>query len=329
MRLFYILLFLVFCLQGCAPKQESESELKSTEYLPEEHISSNYNTENEDESGLSWEEEKIILPTLGKNYEVWFIADSHIVLTDEEDSEQIKEYASQRQAVFQNDNSVDAAYMFAEFIRLANEKQPDLLVFGGDIIDFPSHANLAFLEEQLNKLDVPFIYVMGNHDWTFPWEYMTQEGSLKYRPLIEEITGMNTYAQAVEWDDILFLGIDNSSNQVAPEALPMIEEAVSGTKPVILIQHVPFSTENLIQRAKQDWANPVTLGMQIHGGIPVNETSSRLYSEVLRDETKIELILAGHVHFSYQENLGETTIQLISDAAFHGKAVRILLSGNR
>lgn len=329
MKRIWILFFLVLCLQGCADRQiEPTTESDSAEHMPVKQISSEKtDEETEEKSRIGFEEEKIILPNLEKEYEVWFFSDSHIVMTDEEDSEQIKEYASQRQQVFQDEGSDDAAFILAEFVRLANEKKPDLLIFGGDIIDFPSHANLSFLKEQLDRLEIPYLYVMGNHDWTFPWEYMTEEGGLRYRPLIEEITGMDSCAQKVEWDDILFLGIDNSTNQIAAEALPVIEEAESGAKPIVLVQHVPFSTEDLILRAKQDWANPVTLGMQVHGGIPVNETSAWLYSKVLQEETTIGLILAGHVHFPYQESLSGTTIQLVSDAAFRGKAVRILLSG--
>ena len=51
-------------------------------------------------------------------------------------------------------------------------------------------------------------------------------------------------------------------------------------KPIILLQHVPLSTKNLIKTAKKHWGNPVVLGMQIHGGIAPNHDSAKLLEKV-------------------------------------------------
>lgn len=280
---------------------------------------------NED-SLITWEEKEIIIKELQNDYEVWFLSDLHMVSAGDEDSSQVRTYATERREVFNSQQKEDPKEILAHFIGLANENKPDLVVFGGDIIDFPSESNLSFLKETLQKLEVPYLFVMGNHDWTYPWEYMTQEGSHKYRPKVESITGVDSYAGMLEWEDIVFLAIDNSSNQVASEAENKIKEAYATQKPIVLIQHVPFSTEKLIARAQNDWTNPVTLGMQVHGGIPVNTLSGDLYQNVLRDESQIRLILAGHVHFSYEEMISQNTKEIIGDAAFKGRAVKIFLS---
>lgn len=284
------------------------------------------NMKEKSDSVIAWDEKYLIIPELENEYEVWFYADSHIIIPDENASDEVKAYALERQPVFANETGAVSSEIFTQFIGQANLEQPDLILFGGDILDFPSDANIAFLKKELDRLKVPYLFVMGNHDWTYPWEYMTPEGTEKYRPMLESITGADTYAGLVEWEDIVFLAIDNSSNQVAQEAVPVIEEAYATGKPIVLIQHVPFSSEKLIARAKEDWANPVTLGMQVHGGIPVNAVSDALYKNVLSDESQIRLVLAGHVHFSYEEQISGRTTEIITDAAFKGRAVKIYFS---
>ncbi len=59
----------------------------------------------------------------------------------------------------------------------------DAVLLGGDTIDFPSKANINYLQECLSDLSVPYMYVNGNHDWTYPWEYMTDYGKSEYLPL--------------------------------------------------------------------------------------------------------------------------------------------------
>ncbi len=328
------LMFMMACallLAGCANTEEKteQESIDAGEMQVEELVNLEEESEvdnGEEDSGILWEEKYLHIPELQNEYEVWFLADSHIIIPDDTASDEVKAYAAERQPVFANDLGMDSSEIFTQFIGQANSEQPDLILFGGDILDFPSDANVTFLREELGRLKVPYLFVMGNHDWTYPWEYMTPEGAEKYRPMLESITGMDSYAGLVEWKDIVFLAVDNSSNQVAQEAVPVIEQAYATGKPIVLVQHVPFSSEKLIARAKEDWANPVTLGMQVHGGIPVNAVSDALYKNVLSDESQIRLVLAGHVHFSYEEQIAGRTTEIITDAAFKGRALKVYLS---
>lgn len=293
----------------------------------------------ETEEYITWDEKELSVSGLNKEYEIWFLADSHMTLCNSDEAEEIIEYAAQRTAGFVNEMGVSSDLIFSEFIDTANEEKPDMILFGGDILDFPSEANVSFLKAELDRLEIPFVFAMGNHDWTFPWEYMTPQGSEMYRPMLEEYMHgnfdetnssnvmSNSYANMIELEDLIVLSVDDSSNQVAAEALEAIEAAYALDKPIILMQHVPFSTENLIVRAKENWANPVTLGMQVHGGIAPNEVSTDLWYKTHDEETPIKLVLAGHVHFSYEEELSESTMQMITDAAFKGSALKLKIAG--
>ena len=294
----------------------------------------------------------VIIPEVSREYEIWFFSDSHIIIPDENASEQLQTYTAERQPVFANEIGVESSKIFSDFIELANQEKPDMVLLGGDIVDFPSEANMKFLKEELSKLTVPYVYAMGNHDWTFPWEYMTPEGTEKYRPEYDwlmcgnfikkmEDTGTvesleiaddmlnvknvlsDSYSTVVELDDLVILSVDDSSNQVSDECVDEIEYALLLDKPVILMQHVPFSTEKLIEEAKNYWGNPVTLGMQIHGGIAPNQISADLFGESRDDETNIRVVLSGHVHFPYEEKIGKQSVEIITDAAFKGKFIKL------
>lgn len=323
-------------LSGCGQKEEIETV---TEVAVEE---GEMDTVEIQEDILSWDEKSITIGGLQQEYEVWFMSDLHMTLVNEDESEEIVQYANERTPGFENEVNVSSDEILSAFIMKANEEQPDLILFGGDILDFPSEANLAFLQEKLDSLTVPYVFTMGNHDWTFPWEYMTPEGIEKYRPLfdgymygnfsgessltVQTATG-NSYAGLIELSDMVILAIDNSSNQVAGEALELVEMAYGMDKPIVLLQHVPYSTENLIAEAKKSWGNPVTLGMQVHGGIAPNEASTDLWYKTHDEESPMKAVLAGHIHFPYEEELSDTTMQLVADAAFKGNVMKLQFTG--
>ncbi len=274
---------------------------------------------------VSFDETKIHIPQLTQDYEIWFLADSHIIVEDGSEDEQTAAYAAERKPGFANESGFTSDVIFSQFIDKANEEKPDLVLFGGDIIDFPSKANIDFLTSELQRLEVPYRMTYGNHDWTFPWEYMTETASTTYRPMIEDAMG----DAVLELEDLVVVSVDNSSNQVAAESMEVVNSAYGLDKPMILLLHVPLSTEELIANAKEEWTNPVTLGMQVHGGIAPNEASTELWHMTHDDESMVKAVLAGHVHFAHEEALSDATVEIVTDAAFKGKATKIFLQKNK
>lgn len=319
-----VILVAALFLAGCGTKTENTNP---TEEVAETVLTEDVALEEVEipDNLVSFDETKIHIPQLEQDYEIWFLADSHIIVEDGSEDEQTVAYAAERKPVFANETGYPSDVIFSQFIDKANEEKPDLVLFGGDIIDFPSEANVAYLKSELQRLTVPYVMTYGNHDWTFPWEYMTETGSAKYRPMIEDAMGDTV----LELEDFVVVTADNSSNQVTPESLEMVKEAAAMGKPVVLLLHVPLSTEELIAKAKENWTNPVTLGMQVHGGIAPNEASTELWHMTHEEESPIKAVLAGHVHFAYEEALSDATVEIITDAAFKGKATKIYLQKNK
>jgi len=334
----------VLILGGCGTpsNQTPEGELVLAETQRGEALTA----EDIPDNLIRFSEKKIEIPELTDDYEIWLFADSHIIIEDDRADKQTREYMSERIPVFKNDTGYSSAALFSSFINKANKEMPDLILFGGDIIDFPSDANIQFLKSELDRLTVPYMMTYGNHDWTFPWEYMTETATKVYRPRLESFMTGNfgiggveydgkiapsvfgsDYYKIVEYEDLQVIAMDNSSNQVENSAMDAVEAFSDEGKPVILLTHVPLSTENLIAKAKDRWNSPVTLGMQVHGGIAPNEDSTRLWHMIYDEETPIRALLSGHVHFPYEEAISDSTVEIITDAAYKGRATRILLQG--
>ena len=285
------------------------------------------------DSGQNWEkhitEETVFIEGLEREYTLLFLTDTHMVVRGEDVSAQEKENEDLRFPEFVNEEGVPSAEQFPEWIRYANETEVDGVLLGGDIIDTPSAANLQWLKEQLAGLDMPWLYVNGNHDWTYPWEYMTETGRETYLPLLQTFTQGGKAVQSLDFGEFLVVGIDDSTNQVEGAALPEYEKILEENRPVIVMAHVPFMTQSVLARSREAWGSPVVIGAGNFGGIYPNEDSEKFVSLTTASASPVELVLAGHVHFYDRDVMeGEKNIlQLVGGAGFQGNAILLHVTG--
>ena len=285
------------------------------------------------EQHSEWEkhitEEEIVIPGVKGEYDLFYLTDTHAVIRHESDSEEVTEYATQRAAEFVNEEGVSSKQIFSDWMDYAAEEEFDAILLGGDMIDFPSDASMNYLDEELNKLPMPYLFNMGNHDWTYPWEYMTEAGEQTYRPLFEDYTDGQPSIHTWETEDLLVIAVDNSSEQVRPEVLETYEQLLNTKKPVIVMVHVPLITDSALSQSKKIWGVPMVLGGGNYGGIYPNEDSQAFMELTTAKDSPVELVLAGHVHFYNKDYIdGEKPVlQIIGDAGFHGGAVKLHISG--
>lgn len=282
---------------------------------------------------VDWEkhiaEETVRIEGLKGEYTFLFLTDTHVIVRDEAASEQEAANEEARYPDFFNEEGVSSAEQFPEWIRYANEKKVDAVLLGGDIIDTPSGANLQWLKGQLGQLDMPYLYVNGNHDWTFPWEYMTETGKEAYLPLLEPLMGGNTAIHSLDFGELAVVGIDDSPGQVEVGVFPEYERILAEDRPVIVLAHVPFMTQSVLEKAREAWSSPVVIGAGNFGGIYPNEVSERFVSLTTAASSPVELVLAGHVHFYDRDVIeGERQVlQVVGGAGFEGNAVLIHIRG--
>lgn len=293
-------------------------------------------------------EETVYLKGLekGKEYELLFITDSHVVVRDEHAAagnggvpahgngfsdggenagEAVLAYSEERYPQFCNGEGVDSRTQFEAYIRYANERKVDGVLLGGDIIDSPSEANLAWLAEQLGQLKMPYLYVPGNHDWTYPWEYMSEKGRQDYLPLLKPFTQGNTEINSLDFGEFVAVGVNDSTNQVSGEALPEFERLCGQGKPVLVLAHVPFMTQSVLGHAREVWPSPVVIGGGNYGGIYPDENSARFVDMLTAADSPVELVLTGHVHFYDRDIIdGEKEVLQLTGAAGYEGSVMLL-----
>ncbi len=266
-------------------------------------------------------EKNINVPSVKGSYTFLYLTDSHIIKLSGKEDTQVTDNALPRQTAF-IDNAGNCSYeKFPEWISYANEADVDMVLLGGDIMDFPSEENLACLTQNLSALNMPYVYTMGNHDWTYPWEYMTPKGRETYRPLFNSFTNNSPAAVITEYEELVVLSVDNSSNQIESAALAKVDEAFSLGKPVILIMHVPFSTTTLLQNASKVWGSPVSIDIANEGGIYPNADTLAFEEKVFAEDSPVVCILAGHVHFADEALLSDRIPQIVGDAAYKGEGL--------
>ena len=187
---------------------------------------------------------------------------------------------------------------------------------------------MDFLGNSLEKLEIPYIYTLGNHDWTYPWEYMTETAVNDYLPPLSPYMNGNTSIHTLELDDFIIAAVDNSSNQINPDALETYKAILTLDKPVLLLVHVPFYTPSLLEEASGFWQQSVVLGGGVHGGTYPNEISAEFMGLTTAASSPVAAVIAGHVHFPHVSDMeGEKDIpQIVGDAGFKGRATRIHIS---
>lgn len=311
-----LLLLSLFC--GCTPAQtpeETVSETKSAQDILHEQTDTC----------------QIVIPGISRDYHLLFLTDTHITIPSDSDTQEEHTYTTERLNHFTAESGYAASELFTAWMENANEEGWDGLLLGGDIIDCPTAANMQYLNDSLNSLKIPYLYTPGNHDWTFPWEYMTETGTTQYLSKLSPYMENNTAIHTLEYDDFTVVAVDNSNNQIHPDALEEYQNILAQGKPVIVMLHVPFYTEELLAKTSQVWGGSVVLGGGVHGGIYPNDVSAQFLSLTTADDSPVVAVLAGHVHLADRSNLSDEPeiIQITGDAGYKGKSTLLHITGSK
>jgi len=247
--------------------------------------------------------------------------DLHLSLADTRDDEFKDNYS--RMHRFQKKQ----AEAFERIVGAAKKEDFDLLLLAGDLISFPTLANIEFIMNTLGKCEIPWLFTAGNHDWHFEGlpgteiELRNQWTQTRLLPLHQ---GGNPLMAALDINGLRIIAIDNSVYEILPGQLEFFREQIAGNRPAVLMVHVPMYVPGrniFFGCGHPDWNAAHDPYWQIErrpqwpaGGHSV--TTMAFHKEVFEAENLLG-ILAGHTH-QYTTDVFHGKIQLVTGNAGNG-----------
>ncbi len=191
---------------------------------------------------------KIYHRSVSSPFKVIVIADTHLFRDDERGApfqiysgRMAKAYNQTKH--FRTGTITHPEQCFTETLALAKQENVAFVALLGDIFSFPSEAAIAWADEQLKAVGLPYVYVAGNHDW----HYEGLEGTLYElrktwidKRLRHFYQGGNPLMQVREVNGIRFVVFDNSYYEILPEQLAFFRKEVRQGKPIVLMMHIPL-----------------------------------------------------------------------------------------
>lgn len=268
------------------------------------------------------------------------ISDSHLYLDDERDAEYREFSARMAKAYnhtkrFSDGKETNPTEMFAEIADYAKDQKFDAIALTGDIVSFPSLANVEFVKEKMDLTETPYFYSCGNHDWHYEGlpgsekELRDQWIEKRLKPLYPEGVDPLCYSRIVKGVNLLL--IDDSINEILPRQLEFLRAELAKNLPTLVFLHIPlFAPERDL-----DYAIGHPDFNDVHDRYWESERRPRWPREGhtavtydFRDEVvnakNVLGVFAGHVHGTSLDLLNGTPSNVVT-AAYDGSTLRIEL----
>lgn len=261
------------------------------------------------------------IPGLTHSYKFLHVTDTHVCAVSDEEGASMNQnryqYLLARRNAFMSDG-IYAEDRLPLLFDYADEIDADLLLLTGDLIDFPTETNLSVLFGNVSRVKTRSLFCLGNHDWTFADDYMSANAVATYIPRFNELTDGDPYFSYVEYEDLLVVAIDNSTDVVTQATVDKFFALYEKNKPIILMLHVPFHVDTLEADVRAVWGGRnITMGIGAMGSDW--QSVIDLYTSVCLDEnTPVVAVIAGHVHFNHEDVFPNGVPQYITSTGYTG-----------
>lgn len=265
-----------------------------------------------------------------KPISILHLTDLHLTLCDESEAPEHIKHAHARSECFAVDGKLNPAEQtIRELLQASGEH--DLVLLTGDIIDFPSGANIRALKALLAGRNC--LYCMGNHDWNYPEDYPFGLVNWDY-------SQSKLYAQALAKTAHLFrdfqtgfdiktvggvkvIAINNSDYRFTNEQYLRLRDELEQAVPTVVAFHIPLYAPTLMPDTVAYWALPIVCGgdADVHkdwGYRPDPVTLST--AELLGSNPNVLAVISGHLHFFHTDILPGGNTQYITALSQRGNA---------
>ena len=269
---------------------------------------------------------EITIPGLQREYHFIHITDAHVLLYDENETQTRADYAFPRIGAFGKDcvsttRRMDALWQYT----LEHAAQLDGVLLTGDLIDFPSAPNMEYLRQKLEQLPVPYVFVLGNHDWAYFDDYHTPHSKVANRPLFHAWSGGNTFVHKQKIGELTFVCVDDTQELYEDGVAETLAEQLAGEENVLLMQHIPLCADTLHDDTVAYWhGRDINIG---ETGIQKNDNWQAVRQMILAEDSPVRALITGHLHFWHHDLLDGRMPQFVTAAAAYGGAALFTVHG--
>lgn len=264
------------------------------------------------------------------------VTDSHISLADEYDSERLKWLAAARRA-----NCFETGRQDGVTVRLYEQaldyarKNELFVVCTGDLIDFMSHANFAYLDHAFDGVD--YVYALGNHDICAYVGGDNEDEAYKWNnmKLTAPHIRSNLYFDSKLYGGVNFVTLDNSYYLISEGQIKMLRAEAAKGYPIVLCMHTPIYTPAFAEdrmTAEKDctylMAPPEELLARYSPSRREQQKPDAATLEAVKyilHEPMIKAVFAGHMHYDFEEPLANGVMQYTTDGSYRGTVREVTL----
>lgn len=273
---------------------------------------------------------KLEIPGLRNDYRFLHITDTHIttIYDDEENETRRNDVAGRLNNWIMNMYRKPSYLFLDEFFGYAADVGADRILMTGDITDSPSMSNLDIVKNIVNNSPVPTMYTYGNHDWRWNDDYNNTELKRLYGPRFAEAVAKyqpdwTGAVDVIEYDDLMLVTADNSNysfdSRTYNELKTTFKYAKEVNKPVILMLHVPFHTEDMHVATAEHWPGGGALCIGTGGSCDMGSSATaRACEMIVAEDSPVAAILAGHVHFDFETMVNGRIPQIVTGSGLDG-----------
>lgn len=246
---------------------------------------------------------------LDKPFKVLFLSDNHFTVEDERGKDFYPYTQRMGGAAVEPENygkSNGRENALIASLEKAKQEAVELVILGGDMINFPSQASAERLLAIMNESGLKWMYIAGNHDWHYegePGEAAAQRDKWEQQTLNSLYQGANPLYASTILHAINFVLIDNSTNEITAEQLHFFKEQLAKGMPVILSMHIPLYLpgHNVDYGCGHpDWNAANDTYYEIERRIPWpaegHSPTTREFRELVFNSPQVIGIYAGHTH---------------------------------
>ena len=252
--------------------------------------------------------------------------DNHLTLADERDNERKRNLAVARHKAFEGDtNRVQTS--LDEMIDYCN-KNCDMMLHTGDLIDFVSYKNVEVAKSYLDKTD--YFMCAGNHEFSQYVGEAWEDEAYKYQSysLVQTMTKYNLEFSSRLIGGVNLVGVDNGYYYFLWSQLAALKAEVAKGYPILLLMHNPIYTDDLYEemmvRRKSACAYVCGCPAEKMACYDAHRRKQQQpyfatneFIDYVKNEPLIKALITGHLHFNYEGELVPGKMQYVTTGGFH------------